>query len=151
LNVFEEFEQLAELLKCKNISYMLTGGVAMAFHGLPRFTRDIDFVISETSLPEVEKLLHRLGYKTFSKAWKLGESPLTLHRFLKPTQDEEWIIDVMTSADDLILEMIQRAQLTSDGKTEVRLACKDDLITLKSLRNSPQDKVDIENLRHEKA
>ncbi len=147
MNVFEEFERLAKQMGQQNIPYMLTGGVAMAFHGLPRFTRDIDLVIASSDLPALERLLKQLEYSQFSKPWQLGKSPLRLHRFLKPVHDQEWIIDVMTSDDPLILDMISRSLTSADGKMEVCLATREDLITLKTLRNSPQDRLDIENLK----
>ena len=45
MNVFEDFARIARALHARGIPYALCGGVSLAFHGLARFTRDIDLVL----------------------------------------------------------------------------------------------------------
>ena len=37
-----DFEEFLALLAKHHVEYMLVGGYAVAFHGYPRFTRDLD-------------------------------------------------------------------------------------------------------------
>ena len=38
-----DFKEFIELLNKNDVKYLVVGGYALAFHGYPRFTKDIDF------------------------------------------------------------------------------------------------------------
>jgi hypothetical protein len=42
MNTHPDFEELLRLLEEHHVEYMIVGGYAVAFHGYPRFTKDID-------------------------------------------------------------------------------------------------------------
>ena len=42
MNIQQDFEELLKLLEEHKIEYLIVGGYAVAFHGSPRFTKDID-------------------------------------------------------------------------------------------------------------
>lgn len=42
MNIHPDFEELLRLLDAHSVDYMIVGGYAVAFHGYPRFTKDID-------------------------------------------------------------------------------------------------------------
>ncbi len=49
MEVQPDFKELLELFNAHKVEYMIVGGYALAFHGAPRFTGDIDiFVRSDT-------------------------------------------------------------------------------------------------------
>ena len=39
----KDFKEFIELLNKNSVKYLVVGGYALAFHGYPRFTKDIDF------------------------------------------------------------------------------------------------------------
>jgi hypothetical protein len=39
----QNFKEFIELLNKNDVKYLVVGGNALAFHGYPRFTKDIDF------------------------------------------------------------------------------------------------------------
>ena len=41
----KDFKEFIELLNKNNVRYLVVGGYALAFHGYPRYTKDIDFWI----------------------------------------------------------------------------------------------------------
>jgi hypothetical protein len=45
MNVQQDFEELLELLNEQKVKYILVGGYALAFHGAPRFTGDMDIYV----------------------------------------------------------------------------------------------------------
>jgi hypothetical protein len=55
VNEAQDLREFVELLNSRKIKYLLVGGHAVAFHGFPRFTGDVDFLV-ETS-PENAALL----------------------------------------------------------------------------------------------
>ena len=40
-----DFKELLELLNARKVEYVIVGGYAVAFHGAPRYTGDIDLYI----------------------------------------------------------------------------------------------------------
>ena len=42
MNIHPDFEELLRLFEEHQVDYMIVGGYAVAFHGYPRFTKDID-------------------------------------------------------------------------------------------------------------
>jgi hypothetical protein len=51
-----DFEDLCASLNGRNVDYLIVGGYALAFHGAPRFTGDLDIFIRPTT-ENVSRLL----------------------------------------------------------------------------------------------
>ena len=152
MNVFYEFHKIVKHLQAEEIEYALIGGVAVAFHSQPRFTKDIDLLVREGELDLVTAALKREGYFKSSAPWTFKDSSLTLHRFLKVEDLDEMIVDVLVAGDDRHQEIIANAlEAESAGTGRVRVASKNDLIWLKRQRNSKQDQADIARLEDEES
>jgi hypothetical protein len=54
-----DFKEFAELLDARSVDYLLVGGYALAAHGHPRYTGDIDFWV-RPSADNIARLLHVL-------------------------------------------------------------------------------------------
>ena len=52
-DLYEEFKSIVSALEEQGIDYAVCGGLAMAVHGLPRATVDIDLLIPSESLEAV--------------------------------------------------------------------------------------------------
>ena len=50
MNIQQDFKELLKLLEEHNIEYLVVGGYAVAFHGYPRFTKDIDIYYNNSSI-----------------------------------------------------------------------------------------------------
>jgi hypothetical protein len=48
MNIHPDFEELLRLLEEQGVEYMIVGGYAVAYHGYPRFTKDIDVFFQMT-------------------------------------------------------------------------------------------------------
>jgi hypothetical protein len=150
MNVFYEFHKIVQHFQAEGIDYALIGGVAVAFHSQPRYTKDIDLLIGEGELDRVTEALKREGYLTSSAPWTFRDSKLTLHRFLKVEDLDDMIVGVLVAGDDRHQEIIAEAlEAESEGTGVVRVASKRDLIWLKRQRNSKQDQADIARLEDE--
>lgn len=152
MNVFYEFHKIVQQLQKEGFEYALVGGVAMAFHTEPRFTKDIDILVRESDLEKMAAILNMEGYLRSSAPWTFKESKLALHRFRKVEETDEMIVDVLVAGDDQHDRIIRNAlEAESKGTGVVRIATKQDLIWLKQKRNSKQDQADIERLQDEKS
>ena len=149
MNVFDEFFKIVRVLEERGVRYALVGGVAMAFYTEPRFTRDIDFLISADDFSEMQKALEDFGYVESITPWTFQEISITLHRFFKVEEDEEMMIDVLASGDPEVDRFVESAVDAESDQGRVRVVRREDLVELKRIRASGQDLVDIERLESE--
>jgi len=49
MEIQPDFKELLELLNVKQVNYIIVGGYALAHHGAPRFTGDIDIYVEPNS------------------------------------------------------------------------------------------------------
>ena len=151
MNVFYEFWKIAKALEKENIPYALVGGVAIAFHSVPRFTKDIDILIGPGVLDRVGDVLKNEGYFESTSPRTFKNAKLTMHRFMKIVDADEMLIDILVGGRERHHEIIANAVDTESAEVKVKLASKEDLIWLKRLRNSKQDQADIEGLEDEES
>ena len=150
MNAFDEFRLLISDLEKNNIRYALVGGVAMAFYDEPRFTKDIDIILFTDDLMKFKALIKSKEYFESTTPWTFQKINITLHRFIKIVDDDDMIIDALVPDLDIAQRIITNAVVAESENGQVRVAAKEDIIWLKSFRNSKQDQADIERLRNEK-
>ena len=54
MEVQQDFRELLALLNAHGVDYVIVGGYALAFHGAPRFTGDLDIFVK----PDLENARH---------------------------------------------------------------------------------------------
>ena len=64
MNTQPDFEEFLRLLEENNVEYVIVGGYAVAFHGYPRFTKDIDIFYNnaESNIRKIRKSLIEFGF-----------------------------------------------------------------------------------------
>lgn len=147
MNLYDEFFALIPYLNRLGVRYAVIGGIAMAFHGRPRFTRDIDVLIHPDDIELVRMAFQRLDYRETAAPRTIRNTNLTLHRFLKTAGEDELMVDILLANTPEDQEVIARAVQTEAKVGPVRVADRTDLIRLKAARNSDQDQVDIKGLQ----
>jgi Nucleotidyl transferase of unknown function (DUF2204) len=77
MKLSKDLREFIGLLNSKGIKFIIVGGHAVAYHGYPRFTGDIDFFIecSSANAKALERVINAFGFAG------LG---LTANDFLKP-------------------------------------------------------------------
>ena len=145
MNLYEEFFDVVRAFHGKGVRYALVGGLSLAFHGRPRFTRDIDLLVHPDDQDDVREVLEPMGYRRTAPPWSFTGSRLVLHRFLKPGKDDEMVVDVIVADETHIGILADAIQADSDAGP-VPVARRQDIIRLKRSRNSKQDQADIEAL-----
>jgi len=140
-----DFKELLELFNSKGVEYLLVGGYAMAAHGYPRYTGDIDLWIwiDKSNANKIMEALRTFGF---------GETGLQESDFQKPEQVIQLgfppaRIDILTGIDGVTFEDCwpRRMEIVLDGIT-VPLISKADLISNKKASNRLQDRSDLEKL-----
>ncbi|PZU94671.1 MAG: hypothetical protein DCE90_14085 [Pseudanabaena sp.] len=141
----QDFKEFIQLLNANQVKYLVIGGYAVAIHGHPRYTKDIDIwiEISEENSQKIITALTEFGF---------GSLGLTAQDFQEPHQIIQLgyppnRIDLITSPDGIDF------QSCYESKIEVML---DDIVVkfidLDNLKRNKlasgrlQDLADLENL-----
>ncbi len=122
-------------------------------HGSIRTTQDIDFLVHPDDADRVIERLKRRGYNETQGAWTFRNTQLTLRRVWRknPKAEDATIVDFLVAGLPRHLNIIKRATVEPwQGRFEIRLATKKDLIWMKSFRRSATDEEDLEFLKNGK-
>ncbi len=147
MQLYDEFFKLIKALKHIEINYALIGGIAMAFHAHPRFTRDIDLLVMENEFEKTKNILNELGYFESAKPWTFKKANLTLHRFMKIEGENYLVVDILIGNEEKHKDIITNSLIEPYDGGHVHIARKEDIIWMKQCRDSEQDRVDIRKLQ----
>jgi hypothetical protein len=147
-SLLEEFVNFTETLNRQNIDYAICGGWAMAIHGLPRATVDIDLLILADDLDKVWKTAQNLGYDVEGLPLHFHDGKIEIRRISKIDKESKrlFTIDFLLVTEALEKVWENREQIEwEDGKTWT--VSREGLILLKNISGREQDLLDIKKLR----
>ena len=141
----KDFKEFIKLLNANEVKYLVVGGYAVAFHGYPRYTKDLDFWLwlDQKNAENTVKALNDFGFVSLS---------LTADDFLNPDNIIQLghppnRIDLITQVSGIAFDSCyaNRQEVDFEG-VKVNFIAFDDLITNKKASARLQDKVDAEKL-----
>ncbi len=148
LNINDELESVARSLNESGIAYALCGGLAVAVHGYPRATQDIDMLIRESDLNQAIALLGKKGYCLSAgfAPFDVGkESESRVYRVSKASGEDLLTIDLVLVSP--IMEDVWEDRDTFQvDDYEITVVSLSGLKKMKRLAGRPQDLVDLERL-----
>ena len=140
-----DFRDILSAFNAERVEYLLVGAYAVAAHGLPRATGDIDLWIrpSAANAQCVGRALERFGAPLQGISLRDLETPdIVVQLGLPPRR-----IDLMTSIDGVGFEAAWRERLMiSVEGIEVPTISRDNLIANKRATGRPQDLADVARL-----
>lgn len=141
----EDYKDMLHVLSDENVKFILIGAYAMAAHGYPRATMDIDIWImpSPENADAVFKALQRFGaplqnltkedLQTDGTIFQIGVAPRR--------------VDIITGVSGLRFEeTYQKSLLINIEGIDVRIPAIDDLICNKQATGRAKDMADVEAL-----
>lgn len=140
-----DLKKFIELLSSHNVEYIVVGGHAVAFHGHPRFTGDIDFFIrvTEQNARRMIAVLQEFGF---------GSLAITEHDFLQPNRIIQLgqppnRIDILTSISGVEFDAawMRRVEAVMDDQA-VSILGWDELLQNKKAAGRPKDLADLQKL-----
>jgi hypothetical protein len=87
VDLFAEVVALTAALDAAAIDYAICGGVALAIHGAPRATKDIDLMAREADLPRLRAVVHACGFTLEALPMTFSSSGVSIRRFTKVEPD----------------------------------------------------------------
>ena len=145
MEVQPDFKELLKLFNAHKVDYIIVGGYALAFHGAPRYTGDIDILILPTSenSQKVMLVLKEFGFgeiglsaedfQTIDKVVQLGVPPVR--------------VDILTSITGVDSEKAFSTSVPAEyGDVPVRYINREQFIRNKRMSGRKKDLSDIEAL-----
>ncbi len=146
MNLAEELKNLVVALGDENVQYALCGGLAMAVHGYPRATMDIDlWAHSANEVARIKTIAKRLGFEFSADPMLLHEGKVIIHRVSKIHNHDFLLLDII-EFNELKDKVIKIENNNWEG-IALPVIDKETLILTKKYRHSEQDRADIENLQ----
>lgn len=142
----KDLREFIELLNANSVEFLVVGGFAVAWHGHPRFTADIDFLIRPTraNAELVVKTLREFGFGGLRVVTDdLCEPDRVVQLGVKPNR-----IDLITSVAGLSFEDAWDSRVAGTiDSVPVLFIGRDALIRNKEAAARPQDLADAHALR----
>lgn len=140
-----DFKELLELFNRHKVEYLVVGGYALAFHGAPRVTGDIDLFIHPTN-ENAERILLALrefGFGSLDLSQEDFTSPgMVVQLGVPPVR-----IDIVTRISGVSWEKADAGKLPGlYADTPTHFIGRDDFITNKRATGRKKDLADIEAL-----
>ncbi len=148
MELYPDFKELLELFNAQKVEYIIVGGYALAFHGAPRYTGDIDILIrpNAENARRVLSALDEFGFgsvglteedfKILDKVVQLGVPPVR--------------VDFMTSITGVSTDdVFSRCVKGKYGDIPVKYIGRDEFILNKRATGRKKDMSDLEALGEE--
>lgn len=146
MQIEKDFEELAELFNKHKVDFIIVGGYALAFHGAPRYTGDIDFFV-KPDLNNAEKIMNALidfGFGSLDFEMKDFSVPGKIVQLGVPPVR----IDIITSLSGVSWKDAYESRVNGKyGKTKVYFIGKKQFLKNKKTTSRPKDLADIDALK----
>jgi hypothetical protein len=145
MEIQKDFKELLELFNAHKVEYLVVGGYALAFHGAPRFTGDIDLLVKPDSenAKRILKAIVEFGFGSLDLTEADFTSPQNVIQLGMPPVR----IDIMTSITGVSWEKAIAGKVPgSYGDTTIHFISREDLIANKRALGRKKDLADLEAL-----
>lgn len=141
----KDFKELLELFNRHKVEYIIVGAYALAFHGCPRYTGDLDLLVKpdQDNAKKIIEAIKEFGFETLNltiadfsapeKVIQLGVPPIR--------------IDLLTSLTALTWEQVESHKVKGEyGNISTYFIGKNELIINKRSIGRHKDLADIESI-----
>lgn len=145
MEIQPDFKELLALLNAHNVDYVIVGAYALAFHGAPRFTGDIDiFVKPDTKNAEsILAALKEFGFDSLDLKKSDFQQPENVIQLGVPPVR----VDLLTSLTDVLWQQAYSGRVEGAyGDVPVYFLGRKEFLTNKKALGRKKDLADIEAL-----
>ncbi len=150
MSFLDEVAGVFDALEAARIDYAVCGGIAVAIHGHPRFTKDIDLLVRREDLDRIRAAVRTQGFEIEAGLIPFGfgtPEAREIFRVSKVIDRELLTLDLLFAEGRLEVIWKERIQLDWGGR-RVSAVSRQGLISMKRLAGRPQDHADIDRLEH---
>jgi len=146
LDLIAELEALVDAFDRERVDYALCGGLAVAIHGHPRATMDIDFLIEAAELARAIQVAQDAGFDVPARKMLFGlreGSPREMRRVSKLDPETHALVSLDLMVVDPGFEEVWAARIVVPWRgREISIVSRAGLVTMKRLAGRPQDLAD---------
>jgi hypothetical protein len=145
MEIHTDFKELLELFNKHKVEYLIVGGYALAFHGAPRFTGDIDLFVrpARDNAKRILDALDEFGFGSLDLSEKDFTTPGQVIQLGVPPVR----IDIITRVSGVSWEKANLDKVPGQyDQTLVFFIGREDFITNKKATGRKKDAADIEAL-----
>lgn len=148
LDLFDEFKALIKAFNDADVPYALCGGLAMAVHGFPRATIDIELMILASDLDAALGVVKDCGFTFPAAPMRFAEEKIIIHRMTKidGTSGDHIMVDLLLVPKDIDDVWLRREKVLFEGN-QLWVVDTKGLVRLKEIRGSGTDVDDIKKLQ----
>lgn len=151
---------LIKLLAESKTDYVLVGGLAVALHGYPRVTMDVDVVLAMSPdnltrfiagakaaglRPTMPVAIESLAATDLLECWQREKGMLAFG--LRGTEAQATVLDVLIASPIPYADLRRNAVMIETGPYRIPVASIDHLIAMKRASGRSKDLIDIEELQ----
>lgn len=145
MHLHPDFKEFVRLLNAAGVEYVVVGAFAVAIHGIPRYTQDIDFFVapSQDNGAKIVEMLRKFGFESFGlTADDFAHPDRVIQLGVEPNR-----IDLLTGIAGVSFEeaLAGRGLIEIDGEPLWYLG-RSELIRNKRAVGRPQDIADAARL-----
>ncbi len=145
LDLFREAIEPLAALETESVDYAICGALALAVHGVPRATTDIDLLVSPEAIEAALSVARKRGFDVEALPMRFSDG-IELRRVTKIQGAETLTLDLLLVNDMLKDVFLSRERLVADTQA-VWCVSRDGLIRMKAWANRPRDLDDIARLK----
>lgn len=132
-----ELRAITTALDAAGVEHAVRGALALAVHGLPRATKDIDLLVAPSAMDRAKLVVRALGY-VLSAAPMTFRNGVTVHRISRVEGKELITLDLLEATGPIADMLADRTRLPwLDGTLAV--VSRASLVAMKRLAQRPQD------------
>ena len=147
--LFDELNEIIELLEKSGIEYAICGGLALAIHGFPRATFDIDILIKPESLEKACEIVAEKGYDIRGLDMSFKERAVEIRRVSKIDQDGEVLSLDFLLVTPKVEDVWETKEEYDWQEKNLWLVSREGLIKMKTLAGRDKDLIDLGRLKGE--
>ena len=140
MQLTEDWKEFLRLLESHSVDYMIVGGIAVAFHGYPRATGDLDIFYRSSSADRLAKALQEFGFP-------VETAQLAEERVLAQLGEEPFKIELMNFISGVRFDDATTVKGQLDGVPATFIS-KESLLINKSSTDHAERPRDADDLKH---
>ena len=148
MDLRDELLQLADCLEAAGVEYAVCGGLALAIHGFPRFTKDIDLLVRREDLVRTVEAVAEVGFDLDAGVLPFdvgGQRERGVRRISKTEGAEVLTLDLLVVGPVFESAWKSRGTFEWEGRS-LRVVSREGLAAMKRLAGRDQDLLDARRL-----
>lgn len=139
-----ELGAIVDVLGARRIEHCVCGALALAVHGVPRATKDIDLVVPPDAIGDARAALRAIGYDVVAAPMTF-QSGVSVHRVSRVESKELLTVDLITAEGPLADVFAQRILVPWEAR-QLWVVSRAGLVAMKRLAGHARDLADLEAL-----